>query len=35
MKTIGGLLLGMVGIKAVNELGNTELGREMKGNLVG
>lgn len=33
MKTIGGLLVGMVGIKAVDELAGTELGKELKRNL--
>ena len=34
MKTIGGLLLGMIGIKAINELGDTEVGKEAKWALL-
>ncbi len=34
MKTIGGLLVGMVGIKALNEIGTeTGLGKEIKDGL--
>ncbi len=30
MKTFGGLFAGMIGIKAVNELGDTKLGKDLK-----
>lgn len=34
MKTIGGLLVGMIGIKALNEIGTeTGLGRQIKDGL--
>lgn len=34
MKTVGGLLVGMVGMKAINELANqTEAGKQIKDGL--